>query len=115
LAAFARTQSGLLALAPHPDRAAFLGSKPRCVERFALDLLCACPYPAGAAANAVIADMEDGKSMFKPATVMTDRRCRWREWQRRCGEHGRRWRRGYGGCWRRCRRHRRHGRLIPPR
>jgi len=34
-------------------------------------LKCPCPYPAGAAANLTIADMEDGTTKFKTATVMT--------------------------------------------
>lgn len=32
---------------------------------------CACPYPAGDAANMTIADMESGSTMFKTAGVMT--------------------------------------------
>jgi hypothetical protein len=32
---------------------------------------CPCPYPAGAAANMTIADMEASSTMFKTATVMT--------------------------------------------
>ena len=47
------------------------GGSASCTPTGSGTAMCSCPFPAGAVANTMIDDFEDGAVKFKPATVMT--------------------------------------------